>query len=74
MLSKLGSQAGSAQAVQSIRDMDLLALVILLIIIGAALYIVPMEPKIKNAIVVLVLVVVALLILRAYLPPIQIGR
>lgn len=54
--------------------MDLLALVVVLIIIGAALYIVPMEPKIKNAVVVLVLVVVALLILRAYLPAIPIGR
>jgi hypothetical protein len=53
--------------------MDLLGLVVVLIIVGAALYIVPLEPKIKNAIVVLVLVVVALLILRTFLPRIPIG-
>jgi hypothetical protein len=54
--------------------MDLLGLVIVLIVVGAALYVVPMDAQIKRAIVVVVCVVVALLLLRAFLPPIPIGR
>jgi hypothetical protein len=54
--------------------MDLLALVIVLIVIGAALSIAPIEPQIKRGIVIVVLVVIALILLRAYLPPIPIGR
>lgn len=53
--------------------MDLLGLVIILIIIGAALALVPMDPQVKRAIIILVLVVVALILLRAYLPKINIG-
>lgn len=53
--------------------MDLVGLVIILIVVGAALTIVPMDPKIKYAIIVLVLVVVALLLLRTFLPRIPIG-
>jgi len=52
--------------------MDLITLVVVLIIIGAALAIVPMDAQIKRAIVIVVLVVVALLVLRAFMPPIRI--
>lgn len=53
--------------------MDLITLVILLIIIGAAISIVPMEASIKRAIVILVLVVVALILLRAFVGPVPIN-
>ncbi len=53
--------------------MDLLGLVIVLIVIGAALAIVPIDPQVKRTIVIVVLVVIALILLRAYLPPIPIG-
>lgn len=51
--------------------MTLLSLIVALILIGAALAIVPMEERIKRAIVVVVLVVVALMLLRAFLPDVR---
>ena len=54
--------------------MDLLGLVIVLVVVGAALSLVPMDPVIKRTIVIVVCVVVALILLRAFLPPYQIGR
>ena len=53
--------------------MDLIGLVILLIVVGAALYIVPMDAGIKRAVIVVVLVVVALVLLRTFLPSVSLN-
>lgn len=44
--------------------MDILTLIIILVAVGALLYLVPMEPRIRTLIVVVVVIVVLILLLR----------
>ncbi len=52
--------------------MDLISLVIVLVVVGAALSLVPMDASIKRAIVIVVCVVVALVLLRAFVGPLPV--
>jgi len=53
--------------------MDLIKIVAVLIVVGAALYIVPMEPTIKRVIATVIAVLIALWLLYTLVGPIPLG-